>query len=123
MSRHELARRSLICLTLISILALPAGGARAEMPAMHQRSAPMMSASAMSTPRPASALDPCVPCAYCYMAPAVAMQGFRAKAQELGKHSWPSGADVPHAEPRRFNEWRSWEARVPIRMALCRWTK
>jgi hypothetical protein len=122
MSRHELACRFLISLTLISLLALLPSGARAAMPAMQQSQASKASAS-MPMSHPASVLDDCVPCAYCYMAPAIAMQGFRGRAKELGEYTWPVCSEVPGPASRILSGWKTGQSRVPLRVALCRWSK
>jgi len=109
--------RGFIGVAVFLCLALAGAGARASIAEMQQaRRLQAPPAASHATP---AAVD-CMPCAGCYVAPAPSAHGCGGEGKEPDATGWQAQA-APSPRLRRSSETAGVRARVPVRIAFCRW--
>jgi len=79
---------------------------------------PMLESTALS--HGASSADDCTPCAGCYVAPATSAHGFSGEGREADAGGWWLHT-APALDLQGYFARASLCARVPVRIAFCRW--
>lgn len=127
MERLEFIERGRIVPALVVLLALTGAavgvGARAEMPAPRPAHAVMAQTEMpMAGSHTGSVLTDCMPCALCYAAPGIAVQGFSGESKEPVTPTWMDMAERPEARAT-VDMYRRRQSLLPLRIAYCRWSK